>query len=376
MGTRIGLQGFAARPITGWGTENFSVIWNRYLRGDDFPEPKPEFDQAHNKPSEILGTTGILGGITYAGFWLWLFWLIIRRVRTDPNAQLLTVFIGGALAGFLGHLLFLFDTSSTFMLLILLAAYAGTAEPAVAARARQQTPGDFLAPRDEWWELPAGEQTRRRESSSRLDAFLSSPLRDASLAVFVLVVLGLSLAFLNWKPWRAGQSAISILGARGPVTLQEAEDALGEFEPLATYSRREFLNRVSFAGVPEDQRELAFITVEAQATAALEAEPQDLKVRLATARFYRNAAQAIPARRDELLAGARFHSELALELGPQTYSALGDQALQALAEGDLPGAQEAVRIWKTDIAHGNHYIRDQFDKALEKLEELRASAES
>ena len=366
---RSGLEAFSANPITGVGIENYAVAWNRYMRGGDFAEPFRELDQAHSKPVEILATTGILGGISYAAFWLWIFWLIVRRVSSRSEGQLFAVFIGGALVGYLAQLLFLFDTSSTLLLLILLAAYAGTAEAAVAEKARRHVPGDILAlpaERPAIVHEPRASPGRRRQAATTAT---SDIVREAAVPAVIIVALFVSLYFFHWRAFEAAQLARAILfGPPVRVTLQRAIDDLNHFGQLSTYSHRLFLDSVSFAGVQEDLRNDVLTQVDQVARTALDAEPEDLKLRLAAVRFYRKAAAAIPARRDELLAEARIHSDRALEIGPHTFGALRDQVLQALAERDIEAAREAVRIWKTDNPIMNEGAKKAFTGELQALE--------
>ncbi|MCH8103261.1 MAG: O-antigen ligase family protein [Chloroflexi bacterium] len=124
IGTQAAVEAFADRPIVGWGYENFATVWNRNVDSGDFTGPFPEFDLAHNKPAEILATTGILGFLPYAGFWLWVLWVGIRKVRAKTETQMIDLFVTAGILAFLGHLLFLFDTTSTFLLLIIMMAFA------------------------------------------------------------------------------------------------------------------------------------------------------------------------------------------------------------------------------------------------------------
>ena len=81
-----GLQAFAARPVLGWGPENYHVPFGRYVS-----EANPsleKFDQAHSKPVEELVTKGTLGFLSYMAIWVLMFWAVLKRApagRTPPS---------------------------------------------------------------------------------------------------------------------------------------------------------------------------------------------------------------------------------------------------------------------------------------------------
>ena len=139
-----GLQGFAARPILGWGPENYHVLFGRYVSQENPSLEK--FDQAHSKPVEELATKGALGFLSYMAIWVLMFWVVLKRARRESAAdQTLTLVIGASLVGYFVQNLFLFDTATMLLQFVMLAAFVAWME--TEANARDETPGRATSPR-------------------------------------------------------------------------------------------------------------------------------------------------------------------------------------------------------------------------------------
>ena len=155
----VGLDGFAARPILGWGPENYISAWGRYfVESSDVEQRRVQerFDQAHNKLLEELTTKGVVGLWSYMGLWALMFWFISRRAkRQDPQVQIATLFIGAALTGYFVQNLFLFDTPATVLQFILLLGFV------VGLEATSEEPAEQAAGRSHEDPIPSGGQDRR-----------------------------------------------------------------------------------------------------------------------------------------------------------------------------------------------------------------------
>ena len=205
---QVGLRGFAARPILGWGPENFTIAYDRYVTTEIIAGAATSFDQAHNKLIEELTTKGFLGFSSYVAMWLYMLWVVARRVREQSaQDQVFTLFVGAALAGYFVQNLFLFDTPGTvgqFYLLLGFVVYvdAGSKAPQVAVRAARQA-------------KPEGGATAPWRPN-----LLRS---DASMVVALLVVgalVSLTVYFVNYRPY---DGARSFLGTPRPVGLRGGE---------------------------------------------------------------------------------------------------------------------------------------------------------
>jgi O-antigen ligase len=371
VGTRAALQAFSDRPITGYGFENFSTVWNNRLEDDDFQGVFPELDVAHNDPAEILSTTGLLGFLPYAAFWLWAMWLAYARFRQRKESQWLDLAMLAALVGFFIHLLFLFDTASTMLVLILMLAYAGATESRVDARAAEHTPGDFLAPRGS---APPAE---RRETSREVRAARRRMEREAAQSSIpgaesfsellrlwiaptaITTVLILSLFFTQYQPLSAARKVLI------PGTPQEVVANLDTFSQLGSISRTQFMDVIAseLPNIDPNDRAAVFATVEPEAATIINDEPKNMKVRLAAARFYRSGAINIPERADELMALAREHTDAGIAIGPFVFESNNELVNQAFAEQDLAEIEAAVEYWRGLNWSDTH--RERWDQRLE-----------
>ena len=145
-----GLEGFAARPILGWGPENYNVAFGRYTKADS--RATETFDQVHSKPMEELTTKGALGFLSYMALWAYMFWIVFQKARRqEAGEQFFTLVIGATLIGYFVQNLFLFDTPATLLQFILLLGYVVTleitmVEPVVASKGRRGDEAKRKAP--------------------------------------------------------------------------------------------------------------------------------------------------------------------------------------------------------------------------------------
>ena len=77
-------QGFLERPILGWGSENFTAVFDKYFNPKHFiPGASSEtwFDRAHSVFFDYLSETGILGLLSYLGIFAAFYYEFFRRRR-------------------------------------------------------------------------------------------------------------------------------------------------------------------------------------------------------------------------------------------------------------------------------------------------------
>ncbi|MCH7641939.1 MAG: O-antigen ligase family protein [Chloroflexi bacterium] len=302
-GLRIAGQAFAARPLTGWGGENFEVPYQRYQREGEVAFGTPVLDRAHNKPMDLLATSGLIGFATYMAVWGWLGFLAWRRVRGEPGDRVFNAGVAGALIALFIHNLFLFDTAVTLLMFALFAAWAAAGE-------RRSTAAE-----------PSSER------SARLPERVLRPLRWAAPALVGLIVI-VGVYGINLRIYRAAQLFIAT-GA----DVQEVSANLGHFSPLATFGRERLLKVMTGRWDDMDTFDRIRLVpqLEAEARLALDAEPDNMELRFAVAGFYRIAARDLP----ELMEQARLHTDRGAELGPNTVVAARELAAQSKAEREL-----------------------------------------
>ena len=347
--TKTGFLGYAARPVLGWGPENYIVAWGRYFDGD--PGVRATFDQAHNKLMEELSTKGSIGFLSYIALWAIMLWVVSRAVRRqDAHEQLFTLFMGAALVGYFVQNLFLFDTPATalqFVLLLAFVAYLETTlhEPAAdSARNPRQGPGDESGGSGEsqagswryrpnldagrgWLSVPEGTQ-----GPGGVGAFGSKGLAMYGVIAVVLVLVGLSVYFLNYRPYTAAKVIVET--ANPNITWDERlgffERSIDSFPVLANYPRLIMFSMLyaNLDALGED-RAMALAFAEDEALRAIEAEPRGWRVYATLARLYQKAALQDPKFKER----ADSYLDKAAELAPNTIEVTSLRAeLQALEE--------------------------------------------
>jgi len=378
VGARIALEAFAARPITGWGGDNFAVPFHRYTRAGDSIYQPPELDRAHSKPLDVLATTGIVGFVFYAALWGWLAWLAVSRVRRGADAQILWMFVASALGAYFVGTLLLFDTSSTFLQFILLAAFVGSTERAVEARTVLGLNGDALLPEGAGQtpsEGPPEQQPRDRGRAGRRRRGTRQPTRslreladEYAVPLAAAAILAASLFALNYRPFRAAQLFVR------SGTPDEVAGNFRYFLPLAAYGQVALFNVLASRYETEtpDQRALMVRLIDREREAPLKAEPENLRLRVALARFYRAAASDLP----ELMAVARAETNEALRLAPHTHEAHEAAVRQALAERDPEAARAAVGVWKSEHSAMDWVNVTRWDYFVYQLERELSAEES
>ncbi len=120
---RIAVSGFAAKPILGWGPENYEIVFSKFYRPELIKHSYTETwsDRPHNILLEIATGGGIVGVVSYLTLFVAAFWVLVFKKNQMPNGE--KALCCGALAAFLGQGLFLFDTWSVLLLFTALLAY-------------------------------------------------------------------------------------------------------------------------------------------------------------------------------------------------------------------------------------------------------------
>jgi len=351
-----GLQGFAARPVLGWGPENYIVAWGRYFdAGSGVTE---RFDQAHNKLVEELTTKGALGFLSYIALWALMLWVVAGRVRKQADhEQLLTLFVGAALTGYFVQNLFLFDTPATVLQFVLLLGFVVSLEAATREAVRQpggsrgkdsalsaENAGEspptwraaLLARLNVGWGRSSVSASLRRIGSAKA---LRSNAGSSCILVVVLVLVSLCIYFFNYRPLRA--ATLVVKTSNPAITwdkrLDYFDQSINAFRPLATYPRLILLGQLTdnWDTLSEPEARAALAMAETEAREALDSEPQGWSIHVALGRLYLSAS----ALDSVYLERAESHLEEASELAPGT---LEVQYLRAQLDAANAGDGAAV----------------------------------
>jgi O-antigen ligase len=113
---QIGLEAWKARPILGWGPENYTLAFNRHFDPRFYQIQGPAwFDKAHNQPVEVLVTTGLIGFSAYLAIFGLAGFYLFRLYRSSSQRKNFYLILGAGLAAYWVQLIFLFDTPATFL---------------------------------------------------------------------------------------------------------------------------------------------------------------------------------------------------------------------------------------------------------------------
>ncbi|MFQ6030290.1 MAG: O-antigen ligase family protein, partial [Dehalococcoidia bacterium] len=311
-----GVEGFVARPILGWGPENFVVAFGRYFNGD--PKVTGICDQAHNKLVEELATRGIVGFLSYSAIWAAMFLVLIRTLRRQREGPWrFTVFIAGALVGYFVHNLFLFDTPATFLQLVLLLAFVVSLEMAHRASGGQE---DSNASPVAGCSC-TGKSRIPGWAQKAINCVIFGPRwRTAFMMVAVMGLVASSIYFLNYRPYRAATATAGVIdpSITWSQRLDKFDQSVNLFPHLANNPRQILFTMLAsnWTLLPEREAERALAMVEIESRRALDAEPQGWQIHAALARFYQSVSIENPARNLDL---ARSYADGANQLAPKTY---------------------------------------------------------
>ena len=371
--TRLGLRGTAARPLTGWGPENFTVAYDRYLTPEIVGNAAASFDQAHNKLVEELTTKGAIGFLAYMAIWVYGAFVLVRRARAQPtHEQLFTLVVGAALAGYFAQNLFLFDTPGTIVQFILLVAFVTyldsphgppTAQPASAPEEQPGPTGRLASlPGYAYWRLlladeddgemerapPAAptRQTRQRRQRQPADEDVSN---GYLVTACVLAVVTVAFIFLtSVRPYVAAQAASAALQPdvawRDKIEL--LDDAFDAFPPLANHPilfQHRFGTLLSNLGdLREGEIVPALTSAQQVGDAALERNPREWRIMLIYAQLHQRVSPALPSPDPALIRRARQLVDSALQHAPARIEVQLANAAQHLFEGNPEGAKRAI----------------------------------
>ena len=350
--TRLGLRGAAARPLTGWGPENFTVAYDRYLTPEIVGNAAASFDQAHNKLIEELTTKGAIGFLAYMAIWVYGAFALVRRARAQPtHDQLFTLAVGAALAGYFAQNLFLFDTPGTIVQFILLVAFVtwldsphgSPASRPSGAPVEEGRPSGRLAtlPGYAYWGRLLADDSDREEERAPAEAATRQARRrrqrqpadeDVSntylATACILAAVTVAVLFLTTiRPYVAAQAASAALqpNVEWRDKLALLDDAFDAFPPLANhpilFQRRFGILSSNLGDLREDEVVPTVAAALEVGEAALERNPREWRIMLVFAHLHQRVLTVLPspdpaliARAGELIADAVQHAPARIEV--------------------------------------------------------------
>ncbi len=119
---KIAWQGFLERPITGWGLDDFHILFNRNYNPQSLRSGYYEtwFDRAHNTVMDVVSMTGLVGFLAFVVLWVAIYYTIIKARRAKYIDIPTTAVMIGLPAGYFLQNLFVFDHPAMYSMSYLL----------------------------------------------------------------------------------------------------------------------------------------------------------------------------------------------------------------------------------------------------------------
>ena len=370
---RVGLDGWAQRPLFGWGPENFVIAYDRNVTGAILAGNKQTFDQAHNKPIEELVTKGAIGFASYMSIWLMMFWIFRRRVRSqDERQQVFTLFIGAALAGYFVQNLALFDTPGTVSQLMLLVGFAlyldATSGEDTAVRPQPRTGASFRGmpqPSIIKWAFQPNPSASNSPREEKVESSFLLPLQLAAAGVLVAAAIFL----FNVRAQQASRAIFEMLyqGASWTSKLDRFDKAVETFPGLANYPRLAMFKELTrnWAKLEEGDRARALRLAEEQFPPAFAQEPEEWRLHASLAAFYQGIGSPF-------LDESRALVDEVSKLAPERFETIALQVNQAIVEGDHAAAYRVIDEYVARYPETNvHFesLRERVDKSAKAAAE-------
>lgn len=139
---QIALEAFRARPLLGWGPENYQAAFDRHYRPEllRYSFTETVSDKPHNYPLELLVAGGVPLLLAWVGLLVAAAVLIARGMRSGALTTAEAAGAAGAIAAYLVHGAFLFETVPTSLLFFSLLAWLGARSASASASAPARMP--------------------------------------------------------------------------------------------------------------------------------------------------------------------------------------------------------------------------------------------
>lgn len=307
-----GYSAFLARPILGWGPENFITPWGLYV--SEASDNREMFDNAHNKLIEESATKGIVGLASYVLLWFAIGRALVLAIGRAGGYERVALFIlAMALLTYFIQNLSAFDTPVGLMQFCLLAAFAAAAE-----RGFGESCGN------------AGERAPSRWLGGLRFGWASGALRSfwgaIALSLCVAAVAAAAVGLLNVRIYSGATAGAQFLGATGSewdARVARFGDSVAAFPELGGFPRIFLMAEATLIYDSLSDRELraAAELFEREREAQQELEPENWRLLITLAEFYQTASACVwgdsSRECDEgYLSKAREHIESALALAP------------------------------------------------------------
>ena len=321
----LGLKGFSEKPLMGWGPENFTVAYDRYLTPEIAAQSTSSFDQAHNKIVEELTTKGIVGLFFYVSVWIAALYILFSNLKNQNNRyRIFTLLVASAMIGYFVQNLFLFDTPGTMGQFIILMAFVIWIEIGK---------GNDIQINN----LVSNMKGDNKQKVSEYNEFIT-----ASCLVGVLILVGVIAYQLNYKTYQASNTLLgTLIGKKDWSTKQVIfKDSIEQFGPLANYPRIIAYNQIirDWPDLDNEEKVKALEFVNKQGLYGTNSEPEDWRMYVPVSTIFHLGVSVDPtynARGNNLALKAA-------ELAPNRVEVVRHLARSYLYLGEFDKAREAM----------------------------------
>jgi len=349
---RVGVDGFTARPILGWGPENYSTAYDQKVTPEGVARGQKSYDQAHNKLLEELTTKGVLGLLGYLAIWSYVVFIVFRKVKLiGSNEQIFVLFMVAAITAFFGNNLFLFDTPGTLPQFYVLLAFIGFVDLQVQIRRSTLPYSSHGQPMHQFLETRFG----------------------VLMSTAVVMVLVVAVIFVvNIRIFRAAQNVIGMVNPVNSWTERSEKfiSAVTEFPQLGNYPRVLWMDRATRDWLEMDiqDKSAVFESINNYAEAGIEREPQEWRIRKGLAYFYQKAAQNAGDDREILVKKARQLVDEAVDNAPSRIQIQLVRVNQHLLESDPEGALEVIDSYLAQAPEAEGRMRNVRAQIVDRIE--------
>ena len=147
LAARTSMDGFLARPILGWGPENYNLVFDKYYNPKLYPTEN-WFDHAHNIVFDTATATGAVGLFAYLFLFSVVFARIIAYMRASPRHYFTGAIIGALMVAYIVQNMFVFDSLVTYLPFFMVCALVGVVfrSPAISDSASTRETKQSLTP--------------------------------------------------------------------------------------------------------------------------------------------------------------------------------------------------------------------------------------
>ncbi|RJQ28905.1 hypothetical protein C4571_02595 [Candidatus Parcubacteria bacterium] len=315
---RSGWQGFLERPGTGWGWDNFNVVFNKYYdpRALEISYQETRFDKPHNALLEYFVAGGLPLGILYLGL-LGVFAFEARRLRD----RLFGAVAVAAVAGYFVRNFFVFETIGPLLVLAFLF-------------------GDVDGKYRAGMESNADDKGREKKSAPRgrrtRENIVTAVVCFATIPMCVINILSLRASYHQfWGFTRIAQGRVS-------PAVENFKKGISTWSPYRLNFKRDYAVAVGEAYfynpglISEEEARAALRAMEE----VVEAQPADAYNHYSIVDLYNQLSDLDPAR---LLDAAEREARVALELTPNRQEVYFSLAKTKSIRGDYESALDILR---------------------------------